>query len=407
MRRVKMKRILAYIMIGVLCISSLTGCKGTEGSGKDTVTDVLLYDFEDYDRNFQLMRVMSYFGAVDVNEDAQYVKSGTTSALLQPLGYHSTMRNNTFTGLKAESCLYLPLSSGKFEFDYSNSAKIREISMAMYNANEEDVPVYVSLIYEKNAVTLSDPVEFVLEPGWNDVFYVPDYSLIAMKNDLQSCYGIALSFERAGSRERQDAPKIYLDDVRLKVSETEAVPETEITLAENEVCDFEQLYQEYVMQSSFLDKALRPDMKVVTAADYGIAASSGRRVLRVVLKPTDCIDGTIYDGIYLTQAVMDAVGFQTLEDSDRFCFDLYNDSDVVMDLPITFRTTKDSGYKVCHFYVSPKQWTTFRIRMDDLDALWEEDERTYRDNPGEIHLEWGEFTGDERVFYLDNFRIER
>ncbi len=403
-----MKRIVVLIMTVVLCVSSLTGC-GIFGkhSEKEAVSDVLLYDFEEYDRNFQLMRVMQYFGAVNVNKEAQYVKSGSTSALLQPLGYHSTMIGNTYTGLKAESCLYIPFTSELFAFDYSDSTKIRDISFSIYNAESAEHALYVSLIYEKNAVTLSEAVKYVLKPGWNDIFYTPDHEALAINYDLQACYGMALSFDRTGSRERENAPKLYLDDIRLKVSDTSVTTKSAITLEENEVCDFEQLYQKYVVKTKNHDKAFRPDLDIVVAEDYGVTATSGHRALRVVLKPVDCIDGTIYDGVYLTHAIIEAAGFGSLEDSDKLCFDVYNDSEAAIDFSITFHNIKTPGYKVRHMYTSPKQWTRFEISMENLDGLWEDAEKAFRKDPGEIHLEWPEFTGEERVIYLDNFHIEK
>ena len=174
-----MKKLLAVLLAAAsaaLCVG-LSACD----NGEETVQgqeEVLLYDFEDYDRNFQLMRVMSYFGAVDKNEQAQYVKSGTASALLRPLGWHSTMINNTYTGIKAESCLYIPLSSVRYDFDYTDASKLEQISFSMYNAEEEDLSLYLGLIFEKNATEVSDLTEFVLKPGWNDVFYLLDHDVL-------------------------------------------------------------------------------------------------------------------------------------------------------------------------------------------------------------------------------------
>lgn len=404
-----MKRIWIWIMAAFCCLSFLTACQAAEeppGEEEETERDVLLYDFEDYDRNFQLLRVMSYFGAVNVNRETDYVKSGEASALLQPLGYHSTMTGNTFTGIKPECCLYLPFASETFGFDYTDSGKITEIRFSMYNARETELAVYVGLIYERNATVVSEPAVYTLEPGWNEVFYLPDHNALALDYNLQACYGLALSFDRTGSRELADAPKIYLDDVWLTVDETAVSPQPLVELSENEICDFERLWQKYAVKSSVFDKALRPDVAVVRAADYGLTAPSGQWVLRAELKPTDCIDGTIYDSVYLTQAVIDGANLSGRADGDLLCFEIYNDSEAAIDFSLTFHTTKDSGYSVSHLYASPGQWTSYRIRMEDIDALWGTGEKTYRENPGEIHLEWPEFMGENRVIYLDDFRIE-
>lgn len=406
-----MKRICMFILALSLAFATAATAIGCNKQKTDvTVNEVTLYDFEDYDRNFALMRVMAYFGAVNVNRDGKYVKSGKTSALLQPLGYHSTMIGNVFTPtLKPECCLYIPFSSNKYDFDYTDATHLDAVRFSMYNAEETALPVYVSLIFERNAQTVSEPVAFTLKPGWNEVIYRLDHDVLAINHDLSACYGLALGFDRVGSRDLADAPEVYLDDVRLQLADAAVTPKNLIELAENEICDFEKAYQKYTVTSFAFDKAMRPDLEIVTAADYGLTAPSGRKVLRAALKPVDAVDGTIYDQIYLTQALIDAVGFSSLDDDAYFCFEFYNDTELPMDLSVTFLDTKNSGYKVArHLYANPKQWTPYRIRLADVDALWgNAEERTYRDNPGPIRIEWSEFTDGEHVVYMDNFRIER
>lgn len=406
-----MKRMCMFILALSLAFATAATAIGCNKQKTDvTVNEVTLYDFEDYDRNFALMRVMAYFGAVNVNRDEKYVKSGKMSALLQPLGYHSTMIGNVFTPtLKPECCLYIPFSSNKYDFDYTDATHLDAVRFSMYNAEETALPVYVSLIFERNAQTVSEPVAFTLKPGWNEVIYRLDHDVLAINHDLSACYGLALGFDRVGSRDLADAPEVYLDDVRLQLADTVVTPKNLIELDENEICDFEKAYQKHTVTSFSFDKAMRPDLEIVTAADYGLTAPSGRKVLRAALKPVDAVDGTIYDQIYLTQALIDAVGFSSLDDDAYFCFEFYNDTELPMDLSVTFLDTKNSGYKVArHLYANPKQWTPYRIRLADVDALWgNAEERTYRDNPGPIRIEWAEFTDGEHVVYMDNFRIER
>lgn len=132
-----MKKIGSVILAGALALTATAMFAACNDDGKkqeEQSQSVLLYDFEDYDRNYSLMRVMSYFGAVNVNRNAQYVKSGEGSALLQPLMWHSTMIGNTYSGIKPESCLYIPFSSNRYEFDYSDAGKIQTVRFAMYNA---------------------------------------------------------------------------------------------------------------------------------------------------------------------------------------------------------------------------------------------------------------------------------
>ena len=409
-----MKRLGTILLAVALALATFAlpaGCKKKEsGKGNAAAQENILYDFEDYDRNFQLMRVMSYFGAVNVNEDKTYVRSGERSALLRPLGYHSTMVGNVFTPtLQPESCLYIPLSSEKYAFDYADASKLREVRMAMYNAESEDKNAYVSLIFERNAQEVCEPTRFTLRPGWNDVLYVVEHDRLAVNYDLSVCYGIALSFDRVGSRSIADAPEIYLDDIRLETYDTAVTPDDIVELDENELCDFEKPYQRYAVTSGVYDKAVRPDLEVITAADEGIAATSGHRALKVTLKPVDAIDGTIFDYVYLREGVIRKANISSQPLSARVCVDVYNAGDETLDLAITFVSTRNTNtYAVAgHLYAAPKAWSTYRIALSEIDNLFE-GEKIYSANPGPIRLAWGEFTGENnRIFYVDNFRIEK
>ena len=83
-----MKKLFVSLLASIMAFSALafTGCqKEEEETG--TPTQVVLADFEKFEPDFQLMRISKHFGAVTVNTDATYVKSGTTSAKVQPLGH--------------------------------------------------------------------------------------------------------------------------------------------------------------------------------------------------------------------------------------------------------------------------------------------------------------------------------
>ena len=408
-----MKKAISLFLICMLSLATIVlpaGCsKKDESGGTPSLAENMLYDFEDYDRNFQLMKVMSYFGAVNVNRDKTYVRSGEQSALLQPLGYHSTMIGNVFTPtLKPESCLYIPLSSNKYEFDYTDAGKLREIRMAMYNAESTDKNVYVGLIFEYNAQEVCEPTRFTLKPGWNDVMYVVEHDRLAINYDLSTCYGIALSFDRVKTPNLAHAPKIFSAVLRVGTLETAVTPADVVELDENELCDFEKGYQRYAVTSGVYDKAIRPDLEIVTAQN-GVSPTSGHRMLKVTLKPTDAIDGSIFDTIYLREGIVRKANISALPLSAKICIDVYNACDIMLDLPITFVSMRNQNtYAVAgHLYAAPGVWSTFSIEVGEVDRLFE-GEKVYTAYPGPIRIEWGEFTGDEnRILYVDNFRIER
>ena len=399
-----MTRLYVLILALALCFTSITGCGTKEASAQlGKKTEVLLYDFEDYDRNFQLMKAMAYFGAVNVNKDTEYVKSGKVSALIQPLGAQSTTQSTNGWGLQQYTCLYIPFMSAHYDFDYTDCAKIQTISMSVYNAEETDINMYISLVFNKWVDELSDPVPFSLAPGWNEVTYMLDHSAVAMNHNLQACHGIGLQFDKVNSRELKDAPKLYMDDIKLNITEKAVEPKKLELLDENGVCDFEAIAQKYVVGYEVHDRIREMDVDIVTAKDYGMTAPSGQKILRAVLKPADYIDGTIYEKIIFKQALMESFDLEHAENTDRICFDFYNGSDVAIDFTVLFKFPKASGMMGDHLYASPHQWTTFSISLDAL----RNDTIDYRTDVGQMEIHFQEFDGEERVMYIDNLRIEK
>lgn len=399
-----MKRLYVLILALILCFTSLNGCGTEETSAQmGKKTEVLLYDFEDYDRNFQLMNAMAYFGAVNVNKDEKYVKNGNISALIQPLGPHSTARSKSGWGLQQYTCLYIPFISEHYDFDYTDCAKIQTISMSIYNDEKTDINMYISLVFNKWVDELSEPVLFSLAPGWNEVNYMVDHNALAINHNLKSCHGIGLQFDKVNSRELKDAPKLYMDDIKLTVTEKAVQPAKVTLLDEDGTCSFESISQNYIVDYEVLDRIRETELDIVTAKDYGITATSGQKVLRAVLKPTMLKDGTVYEKIIIKQALMESFDLASAEGSDRICFDLYNGNDVAMDMAIVFEFPKATGLMSEHLYASPHQWTTFSICLDALTN----DKLDYRTDVGQMEIHYGEFVGEERVIYIDNIRIEK
>lgn len=410
-----MKKITSLILaalLGATCFL-FVACQKKQTPPSVIPQENILYDFEDYDRNFSLMRVMTYFGAVKVNTDTQYVRSGKVSALLQPLGYHSTMIGNVFTPtLAPESCLYIPFQSVKYDFDYTDAAHLNQVRMAVYNAEATDKNMYVGLVFERNVQEVCEPTKFTLRPGWNDVLYVVEHDRLVINYDLGMCYGLALSFDRVGSRYLKDAPKIYLDDIRIDTTEAAVTPNDLVELDAGELCDFEKGYQRYAFTSGVYDKARRPDLEIVTATSAGIAAPSGHRILKTTIKPVDAIDGTIYDYVYLRQGIIDKANIGSYAQSAKVCFDVYNADDDILDLSITFVSTRNANSYVVtgHINAAPKQWMTYSIAIEEINRKFDEAfnvANLYSTQPGPIRIAYPEFTGTaNKTVYFDNFRIE-
>ena len=71
-----MKKILSLILSVAFVLSAFVGCAPTEQA--PTVSNkISLCNFEQFEPDFQLIRVVDGFGSVSVNKDEQFVKEGS------------------------------------------------------------------------------------------------------------------------------------------------------------------------------------------------------------------------------------------------------------------------------------------------------------------------------------------
>ena len=176
--------------------------------------DMVLYNFEQFEPDFQLMRLQNEFGAVNVNHEQTYVKSGKTSAKLQPIGGYAS---------KSKPYFYLQTFSTRFGYDHSDFTKIESFSAWIYNAQEDARTVELGVIGEIVNTTTCTRVrcmDHLLQSGWNHVTVRLDHSELDLYLDIANVRGIYFGFDNAGTRFVEDAPIYYMDDVSLHVAET-------------------------------------------------------------------------------------------------------------------------------------------------------------------------------------------
>ena len=126
----------------MLSMVSFAGCKDNKTEGNEVEDNnpakiVTLANFEQFDPDFQLLRLRKGFGAVNVNQDKDYVKSGESSAKLQPLGRYKD---------KAKPFLYFELESELYDYSYADLDYLYSISMWLYNDSEEQKEAEIGIV---------------------------------------------------------------------------------------------------------------------------------------------------------------------------------------------------------------------------------------------------------------------
>lgn len=400
------------------CTSSNPTSSSDEGKKVRSLTWTIA-DFESWETGIQLIRTGKYFGAISPNEDAKYVKSGKGSAHLQPLGGYRTGSIPRF---------FFPTASELFDFDNSDFSDAKEITFEFFNAEETPVNVAVGLVPSIQTVdeySMTEQEYVALAPQeWTTVKYTVDTSVLAIAHDVTNIRGVYVSFENVNSRELEDAPSVYLDDVLLTRYQVAPVIRDIITIEGNTMLDFEEDWSQYVIGVRNTTNA--PSVKVVTASEVTVGATeetqvplqaqSGDKVLEVTAKTGD--NANNYPGISLSGALFTKSMFGKMQPSDygsvTFSFDLYDNFDVQVG-----KTTKEShrygmfftsGRKQVQyiFYGEPYQWNTFSLSMRDLYDTWQ---AKYSGNdeiftaPSGFSLFWPDHTGAERKIYIDNMHF--
>ena len=396
------KRVISSLFAAVFAVCgcfSLGSCNEEQNTDGDLlVGKVCLNDFETYKPDFQLIRVLNGFGTIDVNKDPQYVKSGEASAKVRPLGAY---------GSSSAPTAYVPLYSKTFGFDHRDLTRIRQVTAEVYNAEDREIPMTFGVVMEAvntDMINKTNPQKYSLKPGWNTVSYNVDISIINILYDVTKAEGIYFGFESVGSRDIEDAPTLYIDDLYITYSATEAKIEDLLSFEENEVCNFDRIYQRYVAYVEAQNPAAEPEYSVVKAADYDVDATSGDYALRLKTKPGDG-QGT-YQMLVFPAGYMQASALTSVQpneyDTTYFCFDLYACDAAMVFYPEFF----DTGYGTCYNFwacdAGVDKWTTYRIKLSDL-------KESMIKTPGFFRLAWGEYDTDKGAlsFLIDSFRIEK
>ena len=396
-----MKKVLSLLTAVPLMLSAFAfvGCKEkTEESGNK---QVVLCDFERFEPDFQLMRLMNSFGAVNVNKDAQYVKSGETSAKLQPIGNYST---------QTDPYAYIKTQSDRFKYDYTDFTWVNSVSMWIYNTQETKQKMEVgliSIINNFNSVGKTACSTYELETGWNKVVVYPDYDKLSFTMDVTSVKGVYIGFKNAGVRDPEEGPVYYLDDVTLNMANEQIKIDTDYELDEGEVANFEYDYQAGMVSYTTPVDRIAPDVFVVDASSEGIGASDGAKVLKVVAKK-----GKGWPAVVIPQKIMEASGFAKIPENERanyvFRCDVYMASKLQLYTTIYSSTGTCEAKQIPNTATTTGKWMTMSIGFNNVISTNEKHNARIFEKPGKWSVSWGGFDDEEeKVFYLDNFRYEK
>ncbi len=426
-----MKKLSLFLatLFAVSSVATLAGCGGgkTQKGGSDAVIN--FYDFEDAKRNINQVRPFQTFGVIAQNEQEKYITEGTGSLKIQPMGEF---------GSTVKPYLMFPTYFAEYEYNFMDFSAIKSFSGDFYNA--EDKPIQMDIALATTAPTYLRNVSWtdttvrenvVLQPGWNKVSYVVQHDLIGLYADIKNIYGVIISFDNIGSLYAEDAPTLYVDNLKLEKLETPYEKE-DITYPLDkdeekgiyEIASFDKDYQKYVVWCGrHRNQFMHPDYEIFNPLLGDEIGNVLRFNTRYVPKTEPNYIQTYVAGELIRQ--YDTQAMKNDANYDYYlCIDFYNNSDSSMWLRVEYCARAENNSSAIaqaptsatwkKTVLEPHAWQTYEYNLADIEITMKKTDGTsstvkYLDDPGHIVFFWGDHyqEGPRREFWMDNVRIEK
>ncbi len=395
----RFKRFVCSVIVFLL-IGSCVACGGTSAETPADLPEgyTRLCGFESYGE-FMAVTQNGYFGKYSLNDDAAYVKSGKSSVKLEVSG---SGYGTDKPGLAIKPNM---ITDGREDFSGAE-----RLTFDIYNAQNTTENCYFSTKLATGGDSLATKeMTYTLAPNaWTRCVYDFDYETMSLIYDFSECTQLLLSFDGVKAGEKK--PVFYLDDILLK--ETQEVRKSfEIELDENEICDFEKDYQEYITYVAGYGayKDYIPRISMNTDARF---VSRGSKSLKLHI-PHGSKNGSCWVRLMFADSLIQKLNFPSLDESYDIVFDLYNDSDSAFHVEGTLRGEGGMNYGI-NFAPPARTWKECRLSLSALIQKFppkKEGDPTALERIGSFEITYGDFVGsspaDDKDLYIDNIRLEK
>lgn len=410
----KFKQFFSNVLIGVFAASFAFGAVGCNliPSGGDGSTDsssssniaatqttitpttVVYSDYEKWAPDFSIIRLTEGSGALYINKDPQYSYGGEgQSILFHPMGGYTSGKESKFI---------FPLKSDTFGFNYSDLTLMNKITFEFFNAEEEDKKVAVGLTPVISSIisNISTSIVWQTLPAkqWTSIEYKVDTGRLGMAYDIHNIAGFYVAFENIHSREEEDAPEIYMDNIVIH-NYSAALPMAEgVQLGDMEILDFESVLQEDLLYVEG-PTSCAPTLGIVKACDVGLTAPSGENIYKMQFNPGNA-GSSAFTAVYVSEQALKGSIYGKLPQEEAknlvLKIDIYNDTNMRQSMELDFYDAWIAWPRT--MVMEPKTWTTFTFSMEYV--------VTYLPTTFAIRFVWPEKTGEPWTFYVDNIRFE-
>ena len=368
---------------------------------RDYNTNYMVFrNFEQWGPDFQLTRIGNFFGKISRQSGYGY---GADQENYVAFGDYS-MKIQAFSN----PTLYFPTVSKLFDYDYSDFSNVQYVSMWIYNDNDTEMTVQVGVVGQITGANTFVSVEgekTKLDPkAWTRVCYLIEPNFASIAFDANAVEGLYIQFPASDAEEFDEAPTYYVDEIVLNYWDTKPVVPDLITLDTNEIMSFDKGYQRYVTGTKCKKSALLPTIEVVRASDYGVEATSGDYVLRVLI-PQGTVSWDSWPGIVIPEKIMQHSNLKNIPEDDlslwKIEFDIMGGEHYGTLAFPNFYSAGGKNWLAYNMPVYSRRWSTFSESLSVLQY-----KRT--SDPGNIGITFPEHTGAyTEEYFFDSFRIVR
>ena len=383
-----MKRIITTIL-SVCTLLCASACSFDFSNKPQEVVDTGIYTLNDFETNadFGLIRLFGVLGSVEQNTQAEFVKTGSASAKVivevDPYKPGAPYIQQAFE-LKKE---------GK---DFRNFSSVSSISLDVYNATGAKSRIGLQLNYEFSNGTRKN---YDLEEGWNTIRFNVKREYIPQSTNTDNITapfveGLSILFERG-----EVDGIYYVDNMKLYSTEKSFTPIT-MSLKENEICSFDSEWQVELIEPQGRSELLPSYMQSTEVTATGKGASI------CIECPGSTSNLDSWPGIFLNREMTALVPWSEYPDNARLCFDVY--APEVDGLDTSWLSLWTGGTR---FFVTdelaliPGKWVTYSFTVAEMNQQLNSDRYNVATTTG-ITIRWEEKARANKIFYMDNFRME-
>ncbi len=237
------KKLISYILAGA-CVLGAVGCtsnptaSASETDRVETKEENVMLSFDNYSELLSVLMLSAPFGGTDFCSDKNYVVEGESSLRVAPEGEYGTV--NTYPTMT----IY---TDGK-SFNGGNFSSLENISFYVYNANDVELHLQLTLNAQDNQVAAryAPTKQYTLVPNsWNKVVYdFSDGALRKSTNDLKIVNFLQISFMEY-KQNKTDEPYIYYFDCLQGWERDAEASQYQADLGDNQIYNFEKLGDKY------------------------------------------------------------------------------------------------------------------------------------------------------------------